>query len=179
MSRNNKRHRVNDKSALPNKRRRVDIAFEEMKPGDDVSNNYSPDDDACLNKVLQRCTLIVKMEMPSVIIDTITKFGRGDVVECRKCKKEDHVDDIKDLPERLDVRGDWIHDKYEDVSLCSACYDESLCTFCNDNVSEDNYKCYDCNNVVCPNCETHWHMEEHMRIEYMLSEEEFIAVAPW
>ena len=149
MTRDNKRPRVNGETSLPNKRRRVTIEYEGMNPGANQTSKDSSDDDACLNKVLEKCALVKKMEIPSAIIDEITKFGRGDIAECRKCKKEDHVDDIMDLPKRQDPNWGWIHDKYADTSLCSVCYDELICSFCNLYSSEDN------DNLECAECDIH------------------------
>lgn len=125
---------------------------------------YDSSEDSCiLSEVLQETTLIGKMEIPSKLIELITEFGRGDIIICWKCEKEDHVDGVIDLEKELDEREDWEFD--DDDVICSTCHNELQCTLCYESVEEGNFKCDECENVVCSECDFDRHFEQHIDLE--------------
>ena len=103
------------------------------------------------------------MEIPKVLVLLIADFGVGCVIECWKCDKQDHVDNLETACEDTD---EWTERYRFNVEipghLCRACWNERVCTICYGISDESNYSCESCGNMVCFECDDNLsHFDAH------------------
>ena len=143
---------------------------------DDDEDSYSSDDGWMISDVLKQCGLVKKLQTPQEIIVLIEDFGYGEIIECIYCDKQDHMDS-HDFYDQKDIKNQWIFCSnfhyFEEYDLtCKQCFDKYFCQLCQNYLSEDNYKCNDCGNVVCNRCDqdTNAHLNEHMALNIGLTQ---------
>eukprot|EP01084_Bolivina_argentea_P146448 256412_1 len=131
------------------------------------SESDDPFDDA-FNELfynLKETKLIRKLDVNDDIIEVIAEFGFGQIHECWRCDKEVHIDGIDSLDVELEENDDWVDEQ------CRECFEKYVCTICQERSEEDNYKCDDCGNMVCQDCDSDnygWftkHCEEHQSMD--------------
>ena len=137
-------------------------------PTHERSSIESINDFSDWDQILKQSEVIKQMDVPSDILFLIGEFASGQIVECWNCHKKDHVAGLIPVQDELQCDDDWVQLQGAfrgDVDyMCSICYRELICTFCEETVTEHNIECEDCRHVVCSGCDDR-HLEEHMDLD--------------
>lgn len=127
-------------------------------------NDTSSNEGWLIRDLLKECEMIKELDVPSVIIKRIEDFGFGFIVKCVFCDKEDHMN-CDAFAARKDTKtwhfgANYGWDPDDDQMYCDKCFEEHLCTFCYEHITELG-KCERCDEVACEHCEDR-HNDEHI-----------------
>ena len=120
--------------------------------------------------ILKQCDLIKKLNVPYDVVMIIGDLSKGMIVECVLCGKMGNVSRRK-FKSRKNTKKWKFCDNYtceydaEDM-VCNKCFRRCLCTLCQENIDDKNYKCNTCQNVICGECEK---MKRHRELHHEMS----------